>query len=418
MKNHVYLKPGMARPARALSLFAGLACALLLACGGGGEDQVGEVDGVDDVDDVDEGRELFGFIFTSELVTQAEFPVKLAPAPDGRLFYSEYNFNREGMGKEPRKAAIRIIDANGQLLDQPFAEIDVGNNRDWGLFGLAFDPEFETNRYVYAYFIAPSPKGIDVIEGHPTVMRFTDVNNRGTDPTPLPLNLPELTDQNPDHTGGGLRFGPDGYLYLSLGDLSARDHAQDLSVLPGKILRFDSDGSAPPDNPFVDMPSADPLIFAYGVRNVYDFTFHPITGRMYAADNGSENCDELDIIDEGQNYGWPQSLNEEVCHNPGAEEAIYFFAKPDTKADDLGSNPAPTGVEFLTDEGDLLLACESNTFLMRLFRLEGPNYGEVLDQGIIAEDCILDVVRAAEGTIYYSNQGEIRRLVVQPASQQ
>ncbi len=416
MKYHVYLKLGTSRPAWALALSAGLACALLLACGGGGNDQVGEVDGIDDVD---EGRELFGFIFTSELVAQAEFPVKLAPAPDGRLFYSEYIFNRElMMGNEPRKAAIRIIDANGQLLDQPFAEIDVGNHRDWGLFGLAFDPEFETNRYVYAYFIAPSPKGLDVIEGHPTVMRFTDANNRGTDPTPLPLNLPELSEKNAEHTGGGLRFGPDGYLYLSLGDLKASGHAQDLSVLPGKILRFDSDGSAPPDNPFVDMPNADPLIFAYGLRNPYDFTFHPVTGSIYATENGAENCDELNIIDKGQDLGWPRSLDEEICQNPGAQDAIYFFAKPDMKAGDLGSNTAPTGVEFLTDQGDLLLACESSTFLLRLFRLEGPNYGEVLDHGVIAEDCVLDVVRAPDGTIYYSNQEEIRRLVVESASQQ
>jgi len=415
MKNHVHLKPRKARPALVLPIFAGLACALLLACGGG-KDQVGEADGVDDVD---QGRELFGFIFTSELVTQAEFTVKLAPAPGGRLFYSEYNFSRGRMGNEPRKAFIRIIDANGQLLDQPFAEIDVGNHRDWGLFGLAFDPEFETNRYVYAYFIAPSPKGLDIIEGHPMVMRFTDVNNRGTDPTPLSLNLPKVTNESPFHTGGGLRFGPDGYLYLSLGDPNlSGGNAQDLSVLPGKILRFDSDGSAPSDNPFVEMPNADPLIFAYGLRNPYDFTFHPFTGSIFATDNGQDNCDELNIIDKGQNLGWPLSLDEEKCHNPGAQDAIYFFAKPDMKADDLGSNTAPTGVEFLTDEGDLLLACESSTLLMRLFRLEGPDYGEVLDHGVIAEDCILDVVRAPDGTIYYSNLGEIRRLVVEPASQQ
>ena len=82
------------------------------------------------------------------------------------------------------------------------------------------------------------------------------------------------------------------------------------------------------------------------------------------------------------------------------------------------ANVAPTGVEFLTDEGDLLLTCEASTSLMRLFRLEEPNFGEVLDHGVIAEDCFLDVVRAADGTVYYSNQDEIRRLVVEPASQQ
>ncbi len=358
--------------------------ALLSACQGGSE------------------GELARSTFTSELVTAADAPAKLAVAPDGRLFYSEY-----------RTGNIRIISADGQLLEEPFAHVDIaeyfiGTTQVWGLFGLAFDPEFEKNHYVYAYLMRPTSNG-----GQATVMRFTDSDNHGSDPTVVLGDLPEVNAT--PHTGGNILFGPDGYHYVSLGDFApgfAGPEPQDLSLLQGKILRVDkADGSAPPDNPFVDDPDADPRIFAYGLRNPYDFTFHPITGRMYATDNGQTNCDELNIVDKGQNYGWPQSLDEEVCHNPGAVEPIYLYALPGRRPDEEFSNIGPTAVEFLTDSGELLLACEVGSGFMRLFLLGGPDYDVVKDDNVIVEDCQLDIARAPDGTIYYSNLTEIRRLV-------
>ena len=360
--------------------------ALLSACTGGSE------------------GELARFTFTSELVTAADAPVKLAAAPDGRTFYSEY-----------RAGNIRIISADGQLLEQPFAHVDVAEFKQagvnqWGLFGLAFDPEFETNHYLYAYLIRPTADG-----GQAAVMRFTDIDNQGTDPTVILADLPKARVNATLHVGGNILFGPDGYLYLSLGDFgpgSVGREPQDLSLLQGKILRVDkADGSAPPDNPFVDDPDADPRIFAYGLRNPYDFTFHPTTGRMYATDNGQANCDELNIVDKGENYGWPQSLDDEVCHNPGAVEPIYLYAMPGKRPEEEPSNVGPTAVEFLTDSGELLLTCEVNTGFMRLLLLEGPDYDVVKETRVLAEDCTLDIAAAPDGSIYYSNATEIRRLV-------
>lgn len=385
MVNHDLSRGFTAPSTLALLFLAGLVLVLVSACGG-------------------EEGELARFKFSSELVTTADKPVKLAVAPDGRLFYSEY-----------RNGNIRIIDADGLLLEEPFAHVDVGDFINWGLFGLAFDPEFETNHYVYAYLIASRPGG-----GQPMVIRYTDVDNKGTEPTPILEDLPRFgPDETPDNVGGGLLFGPDGYLYLSLGDLTPRyaepEIAQDLSVLPGKIIRINADGSAPPDNPFVDTPDADPRIFAYGLKNVFDFTFHPVTGRMYANDNGDLKCDELNIVDKGQDYGWPHSL----CLDPGAVEPIYLHSKPGKKPEEIRSNVGPTAVEFLTDSGDLLLTCDVVTGRMILYLLEAPDYEVVLETRVVAEDCAFDIARAPDGTIYYSytgdfgyaEGGEIRRLV-------
>ena len=166
----------MGRLTGAMVLLAGLVFAALSACGGDGES----------------GGELSRFTFTSELVAAADTPVKLAVAPDGRIFYSEYPF-----GSAFRLGTIRIIGADGQPLEQPFAQVAVGEMRDWGLFGLAFDPQFETNHYVYAYFIAPTPDG----GGEAAIMRYTDVNNQGTDPTPILADPPRLSPDQTFHTG-------------------------------------------------------------------------------------------------------------------------------------------------------------------------------------------------------------------------
>lgn len=406
MQNRRLTNSVRARSPWCLLLFVALAFALPSACGG---DEGAEVAGTS-TPTAGNSASAAGTptAFASELVTIADAPAKLAVAPDGRLFYSEYLTGN-----------IRIIGTDGQLLKEPFAHVDIaeyfiGSIQVWGLFGLAFDPEFEKNHYLYAFLMRPTSNG-----GQATVMRFTDIDNHGSDPTVLLGDLPEVNAT--PHIGGNILFGPDGYLYVSLGDFTAEyspgPEIQDLSFTQGKILRVDRNGSAPPDNPFVDMPDADPRIWAYGLRNVFDFTFHPVTGRIYATDNGLVNCDELNVVDRGGNYGWPQSLDAESCGNAGAVEPIYLYAYPDKRPDESGSSVGPTAVEFLTDTGDLLLTCEVNTGFMRLLRLQGPEYVEVIEDSVIAEDCTLDIARAPDGTIYYSNGGyvaggEIRRLVV------
>ena len=347
-----------------------------------------------------------GFGVKSELVIKADFPVTLAFAPDGRLFYNELNTGN-----------IRIITADGKLLAQPFANVDVSIGAESGLLGLAIDPEFASNHYVYVYFTAPVEED-DPFRQKLQMMRFTDVDNVGTDPTVIG-DLPEALPANGQHVGGNIHFGPDGYLYVTIGDNTRPDLAQDLSTIWGKILRINkADGSAAPDNPFVDDPDADPRIFAYGFRNSFDFTFHPLTGQLYATENGPTDCDELNLVVAGGNYGWPRSVDTDTCQNNEGIEAIHFFTPfPARHPGQSFSTVAPTGIEFLSSKmypllpvGSLLV-CEANLGYMRHFSVDGVDLDVVGDGSIVDRFCRLDIVVGPEGFVYYSNTEEIRRLV-------
>lgn len=341
---------------------------------------------------------------TSVLVTKANFPVALAFAPDGRLFYNEF-FTGD----------IHIF-ADGEA--STFAHVEIFSLGECGLLGLAIDPEFEENHYVYVYFIEPVESRDDI--GHPVIMRFTEVDGRGQDPTVLVQDLPNTNPVVCGHVAGNLNFGPDGYLYVSIGEMEFKDPAQDLGSPLGKILRIDKrDGSAAPDNPFVNEPGADSRVYAYGLRNTFDFTFHPQSGKIYAPENGLGNCDELNIVEPGQNYGHPLSsleAEEPPCLERFGVRPIYLYSIPDKRPEEFSSNVAPTGANFVSGNvypslGNALLTCEFNTGFMRRILLVGPSHDQVIDDSIVVEDCRLDITTDIQGLIYYSNPGEIRLLL-------
>jgi glucose/arabinose dehydrogenase len=210
-------------------------------------------------------------------------------APDGRIFILE------------RSGKIKIF-KDGQLLPQPFADLPSEATGDRGLIGVAFDPEFGVaNHYVYFYYT-----GLDLLN---RVVRFdasTDVGTNG----PYTIFRTESVSQQL-HVGGTLRFGPDGKLYLAVGDNGYPSNAQDLSNPHGKILRINRDGSIPTDNPFYGQAGKDGAIWAYGFRNPWRFQFDDATGRLYGGDVGDYTWEELNRIVKGGNYGWP--LREGVC---------------------------------------------------------------------------------------------------------
>ena len=352
----------------------------------------------------------------SELVTEADHPPDMAFAPDGRLFYAEQLTGN-----------IRVVTAEGELLKEPFAHVDVALylDLDWGLTGLAVDPDFEKNSYVYAFFTKPVEADPPI--GRPVVMRFTDRNNKGMDPKVIVDDLPESLPAHPGYNANGkIHFGPDGFLYVSLGDYDTPTLVQDLSTPEGAILRVSKeDGSPPDDNPFVDNPPADPRIFAYGFREPFDFAFHPETGAIYGSDNTPVSCEELNLIEAGSNYGWPD-VGEFPFADCGAGDqvpAIHFFAKEGKKPGDFLSFLAISGLEFASADvypllGDALLVCESETSLMRRLVLTGSNFDQVApdEEGVdnvVVKDCKMDVTTSPDGTVYYSNETEIRRLVPQ-----
>lgn len=225
--------------------------------------------------------------FTGEIVSEElDLPTSIAFPPDGsdRLFVNELQSGR-----------IRIIE-DGTLRETPFAQLDTnveggfpvdGEN---GLIGIAFDPNYETNRYVYVTYARRTDDGT-----YGAVARFTDNNNQGENFTVLLDSIPSAS----GHQIESLAFGPEGKLYVSTGDAYKSETAQDTTALTGKILRMNPDGSIPADNPF---PNS--YTYALGFRNCFDLVFND-DGTLFTTDNGPRVNDELNRVKAGANFGWP-----------------------------------------------------------------------------------------------------------------
>lgn len=180
-----------------------------------------------------------------------------------------------------------------------------------GLLGLAFHPDYETNGYFYVNYTAPNPL-------HTVISRFK-VSSTNPDSADKNSELILLTYDQPytNHNGGCVAFGPDGYLYISAGDGGLggdpQGNGQNITKLLGKIIRIDVNNPQPPlnygipsDNPFVDSTNANVRkeIYAWGMRNTWRFSFDPNTGWLWAGDVGQDTYEEVDIIQNGKNYGW------------------------------------------------------------------------------------------------------------------
>jgi len=233
---------------------------------------------------VSEGFVVEVFADDVDLPTSVEFP------PDGsnRLFVNELQSGK-----------IWIYE-NGERLAEPFADLSLniqggfpvsGEN---GLLGLEFDPDYGNNGFVYVTYAARN--GSDEIA---SVARFTDVNNRGEDFTVLLTGLPS----DKGHQIQNLRFGPDGMLYVSVGDAYEQNKAQDVNEFHGKILRMTSEGEIPADNPF----GPDNYVYALGFRNAFDMQFRE-NGDLLVSDNGPTGMDKFMVVEAGGNYGWPNEL--------------------------------------------------------------------------------------------------------------
>jgi glucose/arabinose dehydrogenase len=179
-----------------------------------------------------------------------------------------------------------------------------------GLLGLAFHPRFRENG---EFFICQSVKGEKRMQ-HVTRFRVSEADPDRADPTTAEVVM-EIEQPFWNHNGGSIAFGPDGMLYVGLGDGGSRNdpfgHGQRLDVLFGKILRIDVDRrdeglgyAIPSDNPFAGRAGARGEIFAYGLRNPWQLAFDPPTGRLWAADVGQDLIEEIDVVEKGGNYGW------------------------------------------------------------------------------------------------------------------
>ncbi len=242
-----------------------------------------------------------------QVVTGLSDPLYLTHAGDrsGRLFVVEQG------------GVIRII-RDGRLLPTPFLDIRsrVISGGELGLLSVAFHPAYASNgRFFVNYTTDRGGLKTVIAEYH---VSPSDPNVAG----PAERVILEIAQPFRNHNGGLNLFGPDGMLYIGMGDGgSAGDpsnNGQRLDTLLGKLLRIDIDGTpyrVPPDNPFVSRAGARPEIWAYGLRNPWRFSFDGSTGRLVLADVGQNKWEEIDIVEKGQNYGW-RIMEGAHCYNP------------------------------------------------------------------------------------------------------
>jgi glucose/arabinose dehydrogenase len=273
---------------------------------------------------------------TSVIARGLEAPWDLVFTPDGEALITERDSGR-----------LLSVDSSGNV--EELQRLPAGGTGEGGLLGIALSPDYENDGYIYAYYT-------------------TDNDNRltrfrlGENPEPLLTGIPVQS----YHNGGRIAFGPDGYLYLGTGDGGDISTSQDLNSLGGKILRITPEGRVPADNPFPGSP-----VYSYGHRNVQGLAWDA-SGRLYATEFGQTSYDEVNIIEPGQNYGWPEIEGE--GGEPRYTDPISTWST---------SEASPSGAEILINgaipqwEGDFFMAALRG---QRLWRLDLDENGAIVDR--------------------------------------
>ena len=312
-------------------------------------------------------------------------PTAMAFAPDGRIFVTEQGGN------------VRVI-KNDTLLSTPFVSLTVDSSGERGLLGVAFDPAFNTNHFVYLYYTSPTPAV------HNRVSRFTangDVAVGGSEVMLLDINnLSSAT----NHNGGAIHFGPDGKLYVAIGENANSANSQTLANLLGKILRMNSDGSIPLDNPFFGTATGiDRLIWSMGLRNPFTFAFQNGTGRMFINDVGQSTWEEINDGIASSNYGWPTT--EGVTTNPAFRSPLFAYGHGSTNS----TGCAITGGVFYNPSTAQFPASYTGKYFFSDYcggwvRLFDPGTGTASDfaSGISSP---VDLQVGSDGSLYYLYRG-------------
>ncbi len=327
--------------------------------------------------------------FTLETVAAGlEVPWAIRWLPNGDMLVTE------------RPGRVRLI-TGGKLREEPvFTVPDVEPRGESGLMDVSIHPAFKTSPFVYlCYAYRPDE------EQRVRVMRYKYVDGRFSEPKTIIENIPAA----PNHAGCRARFGPDGKLYITAGDATDWNLAQDKMSLAGKTLRLNDDGSVPADNPFVKDKAYRPEIWSLGHRNAQGLTWQPSTGLMFQTEHGPSQfegrgggADEVNIVEAGKNYGWPEIYGTRTKEGMISPLIEYSPAcAPASAAFFTGEHPA----QF---RNNLFVGCLAGRRLIRI-KLDGRRV--VGQEDILSGKLgrIREVASGPDGYLYFTTSNRDRR---------
>ena len=290
----------------------------------------------------------------------------------------------------------RVI--NGVLQPGEVLDLAVDSDSERGLLGIALHPSFSSNGFVYLYY-TQSSSSVDTagLAQDNRVVRYTWDGSKLINPTPI-IILPVTT--GPNHNGGIIAFGPDGKLYIVIGDLNRNGQLQNFPAGPAPdgtsvILRLNDDGSVPNDNPFFAQGGNLAKYYAYGIRNSFGMAFDPLTGKLWDTENGPNTYDEINQVSPGFNSGWEQIMGPDALDPQGVGDLFVVpgshYADPKFSwFDTVG----PTAIVFLNSlqlgpqyENDVFVGDINNGRIYR-FKLNAARDGFAL--GSVLADLVAD----------------------------
>lgn len=374
-----------------------LAVVFLTACNATSEEKTN--------DEVDRSQETENPELTMETITdEIDVPWGMDWLPDGDMLITARSGNL-------------WLFSNGSLVDEPIAGVpEVWARSQGGLLDVQAHPDYEENGWIYMTY--SSPEGG---QGANTALMRAKLND---DRTEL-VNREILYKAEPNtergvHFGSRIVFDNNGHVFFGIGDRGARDvNPQDITRDAGKIYRLNEDGSIPEDNPFVGESGAKEAIFAYGIRNPQGMDLHPETGQLWEHEHGPRGGDEINIIEAGNNYGWPEisfginydgtSFTDDTA-KAGMEQPEWYW----------DPSIAPSGMTFVTSDkfpewkGDLLVGSLKFGYVMHV-DLEN---GEVVGEEKVFEDIgrVRDVRQGPDGNIYVATETDSGIVRISPAN--
>jgi glucose/arabinose dehydrogenase len=277
-------------------------------------------------------------------------PTAIAFLPDGRLLLTE------------KGGSLKLVSGGTATT---LVNIPVCTDSEMGLLGVALDPGFASNGFIYLYRSNPSPTGCATSTGRFNQVIRVTMSGGTVNIGSLVVLLSGIRTDGGNHDGGTVRLGPDGKLWVSVGDTGIGDmgqpgqstnpYSQDKNALEGKVLRLELSGAPAAGNPFIGVPGTRPEVYAYGFRNPFRFGFEPVTGKVWIGDVGQNTREELDVVESAGNYSWPycEGTLPAGCMQPGDVAPILDYPRSGTGAlgaTVIGGDFAPVGFSSFARE--------------------------------------------------------------------